>query len=587
MNLKCLRKSMLLLLARELSLEVSDSQRKPELIEAILALGAEDDELSECVEEIQERQAAEAERKAAEAEGKAAEAEADKIRKHELEMKRLELEISHNSRAGGSEASGTAERVRFKIMDLMRWYKLGEDIGLFLVNFERTCERQGFDQGTWPQRLLSLLPGEASEVIARLTKEEADEYSEIKSSLLEKYRLSAERFRQKFRNAVKENDSYPEFAYKLMANMGEWLKEAKAYGNHDKVLECTGLEQFCQKLPEKVRFWVQDRPDVNTVTKAAELPEEFVTRRALGASSEPKREIFLRPNKAPFRKQPTSLAQKGEENKASNHRASAEASKRKFEAKKPAACFNCHETRHFTIHCPKEKVAFLSINEADENMKLLEPYMYDLTVNGKQCRVLRDSAATMDVVHSSFVQCGQYSGDCAWIRQAVEANSQCLPVAKVVLKGAFGTLETEAAVSPYLPPQYPYLFSNKSDQMLKEKGLTLGEGIVQALTRSKARALAARATFTEANKPQIDKGPGCELDTTVTNRLVREQAAEAVVAEATIPKGDDEPPLELEGVNYASLTEQIENSVAPKPIPGSTEDSTEGDTFQVLGTTKE
>lgn len=590
MNLKSLRKSMLLLLARELNLEVSDSQRKPELIEAILALGAEDDELSECVEEIQERQAAEAERKAAaaEAERKAAEAEADKMRKHELEMKRLELEISHNSRAGGSEASGTAERVRFKMTDLMRSYKLGEDIGLFLVNFERTCERQGFSQDTWPQRLLSLLPGEASEVIARLTKEEADEYSEVKSSLLKKYRLSAEGFRQKFRNAVKENnDSYPEFAYKLMANMGEWLKEAKAYGNHDKVLECIGLEQFYQRLPEKVRFWVQDRPDVNTVTKAAELAEEFVTRRALGANSEPKREKFLLPNKAPFRKQPTSLAQKGEENNSSNHGASAEASKRKFEARKPAACFNCHETGHFAKHCPKEKVAFLSINEADENMKLLEPYMYDLTVNGKQCRVLRDSAATMDVVHPSFVQSGQYSGDCAWIRQAVEANSQCLPVAKVVLKGAFGTLETEAAVSPYLPPQYPYLFSNKSDQMLKEKGLTLGEGIVQALTRSKARALAARATFTEANKPQIDNGPGCELDTTVTNRLVREQAAEAVVAEATIPKGDDEPPPELEGVNYASLTEQIENAVAPKPIPGSTEDSTEGDTFQVLGTTKE
>ncbi|XP_075729702.1 uncharacterized protein LOC119164713 isoform X2 [Rhipicephalus microplus] len=216
MNLKSLRKSMLLLLARELNLEVSDSQRKPELIQAVLALGAEDDELSECVEEIQERQAAEAERKAAaaEAERKAAEAEADKMRKHELEMKRLELEISHNSRTGGSEASGTVERVRFKMTDLMRSYKLGEDIGLFLVNFERTCERQGFSQDTWPQRLLSLLPGEASEVIARLTKEEADEYSEVKSSLLKKYRLSAEGFRQKFRNAVKENnDSYPEFAY--------------------------------------------------------------------------------------------------------------------------------------------------------------------------------------------------------------------------------------------------------------------------------------------------------------------------------------------------------------------------------------
>ncbi|KAH6948233.1 hypothetical protein HPB50_023238 [Hyalomma asiaticum] len=61
-------------------------------------------------------------------------------------------------------------------------------------------------------------------------------------------------------------------------------------------------------------------------------------------------------------------------------------------------------------------------------------------------------------------------------------------------EGPFGVLETEAAVSPNLPKQYPYLFSNKSDMLLKKKCLSFGEFVAQAITRSKARKLAAERT---------------------------------------------------------------------------------------------
>lgn len=37
-------------LAKELLLDVADALSKPELMEAILAVGADDDELSECIE---------------------------------------------------------------------------------------------------------------------------------------------------------------------------------------------------------------------------------------------------------------------------------------------------------------------------------------------------------------------------------------------------------------------------------------------------------------------------------------------------------------------------------------------------------
>lgn len=118
--------------------------------------------------------------------------------------------------------------------------------------------------------------------------------------------------------------------------------------------------------------------------------------------------------------------------------------------------------------------------------------MHELVVNEKPCKVLRDSAATMVVAHPSYVSPSDYTGQCSWIRQAVEEQSVCLPVATVVIEGPFCKLPTEAAVSEKLPKFYPYLFSNKSDMLLREKGILFGDRVVQALTRSKVRQLATQ-----------------------------------------------------------------------------------------------
>lgn len=114
-------------------------------------------------------------------------------------------------------------------------------------------------------------------------------------------------------------------------------------------------------------------------------------------------------------------------------------------------------------------------------MKPLEPHMQDLVINGKECRVLCDSAVTMDVVHPSYVEPEIFMGENAWIKQAMEACSVRLSAAKVLIEGPFGALETEVAVSTMLPLQYLYLFSNRPDHLLRKKGLVFGEANIQAL----------------------------------------------------------------------------------------------------------
>ncbi|KAH7968161.1 hypothetical protein HPB52_006382 [Rhipicephalus sanguineus] len=103
--------------------------------------------------------------------------------------------------------------------------------------------------------------------------------------------------------------------------------------------------------------------------EAAELAEEHVTRHAVEGKEAPRKEIGkYRPDKPPRWA------------KSSQYR-------------------------------PKERSN--TAESSEEN----EPYIRDLVVNCKPCRVLRDSAATMDVVHPSYVEESPWAVKC-WFSEA-------------------------------------------------------------------------------------------------------------------------------------------------------------------------
>ncbi|KAG0438412.1 hypothetical protein HPB47_017021 [Ixodes persulcatus] len=524
MDLETLRVPELVHICTELGIDLGQAKRKPHIIKLIRAAEISEEELLECVELKREKEFLEKDKEERETKRRADELE---LRKVELEMRKLEAQ------SPAREVASVEPTERFKMKDLLQPYKLGEDIGLFLVNFERTCEKVRFQRETWPQKLLTLLPCEAADVIARLTREDADNYDQVKAALLKKYRLSTEAFRQRFRQASrKPAQSYPEFAYNLRADLVEWLKSAGAHGNHDKVVECIATEQFFRELPEAAMFWVQDRLTEPNLLKAAELAEEHAMRRALKqdrpgnakaqGDKESRKAFSSKQNEArgafpgqsagerSFEEPKKKVDRAGEGRVSDTAKQNGENTKT-FEKRKPAVCFNCKEPGHFAVNCAK-KVAFHYVRENEDNDRLLEPYTRQMAVNGKTCKVLRDSAATMDVVHPSYVRTGDYTGDCAWIRQVVEEQSVCLPVAKVLITGPFGVLETEAAVSSSLPLPYPYLFSNKSEQLLLERGLSFSHETVLALTRSKARALAGQLQYDSVDGASSSVKPSDQPD---------------------------------------------------------------------------
>ncbi|XP_075728070.1 uncharacterized protein LOC142769085 [Rhipicephalus microplus] len=279
----------LLDVCEQLGVSVARTSRKGNILDVMRAEGITEEEVKEAMETIEgkQREAEErqkCERQEAEERQKRKREEAEECkrreeRQHALRIKELELEQLRITSAQSNPLSLADETPRQKIQDLILPFRTGGDIALFLVSFERTCEKIRINEGVWSQKLLSVIPGEAAEVIARLSKADSDDYAKVKAALLRKYRLSAEAFRQRFRQAKRGSESCTKFVYQLKSNLKEWLGSVDAYGNHDRVIDCVALEQFYRVLPEDTRVWLQDRMKGTDIDKAAELADEYYTRR--------------------------------------------------------------------------------------------------------------------------------------------------------------------------------------------------------------------------------------------------------------------------------------------------------------------
>ncbi|XP_075724330.1 uncharacterized protein LOC142766981 [Rhipicephalus microplus] len=572
-------------ICEELGITLGRAKRKQAILEIMKDEGVSAEEVDEAWvdikarreeaerREVEAREREEAERREAREQAERREArereEAERRERREeaerqerLEMKRLELAILQCSQAP-SVASPTIQVSGFRIRDQLPPFVVGEDMAKYLVKFEHVCERNALERSLWAQNLLALLPGEVSDALTCLSREAFESYDEVKEVLLRRYKLSPEAFRQRFRYAEKGNESHVDFAFRLKADLIEWLKGEGVYDDRDRVVECVALEQFYRCIEDNVRLWLQDRLSEVQLNKAAELAEEYYTRRklhsrAVRVEKDERKEGFSRkpdqrkpvPHRN-FKKDPSLTKDSVGEGQAEAQKSSEVSTTQAFESenkRKPLICYNCKKEGHIARNC-QEKFAFATIRESEKNIRLLEPYLQEIRVNKKTCRALRDSAATMDVVHPSLVSPDDFTGECAWIRQVAEEQSVRLPIATVVIEGPFGKLCTEAAVSAALNDRFSYLFSNNSEQLLKEQGKSFFPNLAcMALTRSQARKLSRQLDLVPCGELSSDLvGGSTEPQKGKFPHESWEQSRERPVVDTTGAvsgeRGDDVAPL--------------------------------------------
>ena len=150
-----------------------------------------------------------------------------KEREFELEKQRIELEFLKLKQ--GSLDVGIDSPFNQNFQKIMPKFNLQTDeISLFLELFERQAKAMKISQDRWVSHLIGILPTEINNLIAREPEEEARDYPHIKSLLLKRFKLTAEKFRQLLVKTQKNPDStWQDFYHVIKTYLEGWLTGLK------------------------------------------------------------------------------------------------------------------------------------------------------------------------------------------------------------------------------------------------------------------------------------------------------------------------------------------------------------------------
>src|SRR5207253_209555 len=194
-----------------------------------------------------------------------------------LETARLSNERAAMATQAQNNVVHTSPNINIK--NYMSAYDGKADINLYLIQFERSCLQAEIPKSKWSLYLQALLTTELVTVTAQLPDEEARDYDVVKCKLLERFQLTADSARIKFRALDKGNkQTFPDFAFGLRTHFNSWLKLSGA-NNYEKLCDIILMEHFISKCPPVVKYWLQDKDKLEIIETTALLAKEYVVRR--------------------------------------------------------------------------------------------------------------------------------------------------------------------------------------------------------------------------------------------------------------------------------------------------------------------
>ena len=214
--------------------------------------------------------------------------EADtKCKELEAQLALKKLEGEQAAAAASVPVNVSAPPTSSRTIDIKKFmpmYTPSCDITLFLKQFERSIAQAEVPKSKWALHLQSLLTGELCTVIAGLSDEEACDYDVVKSKLLARFQITPDAAKVKFRGLEKSDEqTYSDLAYQMKTHFEQWLKLAKVDGDYHKLVELMCLEQYLNKCPNNLKYWLQEKEQVTTIEQAALLSDDYVTRRKVSS----------------------------------------------------------------------------------------------------------------------------------------------------------------------------------------------------------------------------------------------------------------------------------------------------------------
>ncbi|GBO05885.1 hypothetical protein AVEN_272777-1 [Araneus ventricosus] len=323
-------------------------------------------------------------------------------------------------------------------------------------------------------------------------EEGAKKYEYVKALLLQRFKLSAEKFRQLFNKHQKSSEStWYDFYYEIK-NYLEWWLNGLNVETFEHLKDLKWVDQIKKRTSMEFKEHFMD--EWTTIISSTEMVKKIEDFEDLSDKWNDYR------HQKDHRQREDTRQRDRFPNKNQDH---------SFDENYRPRCFECGSYSHFKPQCPRLK-SNEKINCVSSNDDLLETYTIRGLVNGFEMPILRDTGATVDVISQTFVDYAKMTGEHVWVKYLLNDHLVCLPLAEVEIKCELGHIKTKAAVVTNDPGRY--VLGNKTADLFKDKPFLKIEKINAVMTRSQAKRSTEEDQNKEAEMEQPEEMIHFEID---------------------------------------------------------------------------
>ncbi|GBM96973.1 Retrovirus-related Pol polyprotein from transposon 17.6, partial [Araneus ventricosus] len=197
----------------------------------------------------------------------------ERMQKEEREYELEKLRIQAQRIANIPNSAENVQTPNKPIHETFNKFNMQEDISLNLTLFERHAELTFLPKKDWVQKLIGLIPIEIAHLIAREPADKCNDYDHVKDLLLQRFKLSPEKFRQLFLFHQKDDEkTWQDFQHELQTYFDGWTLGLKV-NTYDQLRELFIADQMKKKAPYDLREHFLD--EWSTINSPIELAKKF------------------------------------------------------------------------------------------------------------------------------------------------------------------------------------------------------------------------------------------------------------------------------------------------------------------------
>ncbi|KAL0156516.1 hypothetical protein M9458_047762, partial [Cirrhinus mrigala] len=263
-------------------------------------------------------------------------------------------------------------------------FQAGEDMENFLNRFERMARTWRWPSEEWSYRLVPLLTGQALEAYLAMDEEEAEDYTELRKALLEKFDISPETYRQRFRaTTMPAGESPIETYHRLKTLYRRWVRPEQS--TKEEIGEIIVLEQLLRVLPSETRTWVKEHEPTSGLA-AAKLAQQYVHAHRVSS----------------HRSQPFKGTVKYNTRRLDN------AENLPTSTDNALVCYYCQQPGHKASVCPAKKskltgLCYVPREENDLNELNDSSQRLNVSVNGRSLNAILDTGSAVSLIKARHV----------------------------------------------------------------------------------------------------------------------------------------------------------------------------------------